>query len=406
MVARRSPRTRLVAIVDRTDGQLQILSGGPGDEGADVLVLDGGVTLGRVVLDGTDDVPARALAAFPAPTPARPWPTGGGAGLQVSVIICTTGSNPLLVAAVTAALTQEHPAHEVIVVDNAPTTGNTRRQLAGCHDPRLTIVAEPRAGLSHARNRGVRAATGDILAFTDDDAVAHPRWLQALTDVFAADPAGAGSSIGAVTGAVYPKEIRHDSQRFFEARGGFPKTPTVAVWSVGDVPLSLRHLGDAGDGGPLYPVATARVGAGVNMAFTRRALGLMGPFDVHLGAGTATKGGEDLDAFARVLRAGLAIVYTPDAIVHHSHRTDMAGLQAQIHGNGTGMAALLTKTIVRRPVTVLQLVTRVPRVLRRLAPSSPRVAGSDDDVPDDLTRREIRGFLQGPWLYAGQVWRR
>lgn len=135
MVARRSPRTRLVAIVDRTDGQLQILSGGPGDEGADVLVLDGGVTLGRVVLDGTDDVPARALAAFPAPTPARPWPTGGGAGLQVSVIICTTGSNPLLVAAVTAALTQEHPAHEVIVVDNAPTTGNTRRQLAGFQDP-------------------------------------------------------------------------------------------------------------------------------------------------------------------------------------------------------------------------------------------------------------------------------
>ena len=84
----------------------------------------------------------------------------------------------------------------------------------------------------------------------------------------------------------------------------------------------------------------------------------------------------------------------------------MAGLQAQIHGNGTGMAVLLTKTIVRRPATVLQLVTRVPRVLRRLAPSSPRVAGSDDDVPGDLTRREIRGFLQGPWLYAGQVWRR
>lgn len=395
----RSPRTRLVGLVDRANKTLEVLSGSTDDEGADIVVIDQGRTLGRVILEGTDTLVERALATFPGATPLRPWATGMGSHLSASIVICTVGTNPLLVNAVTAALNQTHDDYEVIVVDNRPGTGDTQRQLAHLSDPRLRIVTEQTPGLSQARNRGVAAATGQVIAFTDDDAMTRPTWLTEILDVFAADPAGFATGIGAVTGAVFPLEIRHDAQRFFEARGGFPKSTEVAVWSYGEVPLSLRHLGPVGHGGPLYPLATARVGAGVNMAFTRRALDIMGPFDVHLGAGTPTQGGEDLDAFARVLRAGLTIVYTPDAVVHHSHRADLASLETQIYGNGTGMAALLTKTVVENPAAILRLAGRIPQVAKRLAPGSERVAGIDDDVPGDLTRREIRGFLAGPRLY-------
>ncbi|WP_460490604.1 glycosyltransferase family 2 protein, partial [Corynebacterium nasicanis] len=157
---------------------------------------------------------------------------------------------------------------------------------------------------------------------------------------------------------------------------------------------------------PLFPFATARVGAGVSMAFSRAGVAALGHFDESLGAGTRTRGGEDLDAFARVLRAGLPIVYTPDAVVHHVHRRDMAGLQAQIHGNGTGMAALLLTAVLRHPGELPRLLRRIPAVLARVAPGTERMQGRDEDVPAALSRAEIRGFLQGPFLYLRERLRR
>lgn len=135
------------------------------------------------------------------------------------------------------------------------------------------------------------------------------------------------------------------------------------------------------------------------MAFRAQALAAVGPFDIALGAGTRTRGGEDLDIFARLLLAGWAIVHTPDAVVHHRHRRDEAGLATQIRGNGSGAAALLTKTLIAKPATIMTLLRRIPAVARRLRPGSPRVAGTDPDVPAGLTKQEIAGFLEGPWLY-------
>lgn len=139
------------------------------------------------------------------------------------------------------------------------------------------------------------------------------------------------------------------------------------------------------------------------MAFRRSALEEIGPFDEALGAGTATRGGEDLDCFARMLATGYAIVHTPDAVVFHRHRVDLAGLETQIRGNGSGMAALLTKAILSRPANLLRIIGRLPRMLARIKPGSQRTTGSDPDVPPSLTRSEIKGFLEGPFLYARAV---
>lgn len=374
---------------------LHILAGSTDDPRALVLLRHCGRSA-----DLLDCRPAAALEQTlrklpPLFTPARGWEEGAGAHLSATVIMCTTGASPYLRGAVEAVLAQKHDAFDLCVVDNAPATGATRQALAGLTDPRLRIITAARPGLSRARNRGVLAATGEIIAFTDDDAFVDPLWLRALCDPFASDPQG---RIGATTGIVLPAELAHRTQRWFEARGGFPKDLTPRVWSLREEP-SLAAFGEAGEGGPLYPVTTARVGAGVCMAFRAKVVREVGPFDPALGAGTLTRGGEDLDMFARVLRAGYAIIHTPDALVHHVHRSDEAGLERQIRGNGSGMAALITKTVCQQPSALFVLASRVAAVARRIAPGSERVVGSDPDVPASLTREEIRGFLEGPMLY-------
>lgn len=380
---------------------LHILAGNTEDPRALVLLRNQGRIGGLI-----DCRPASTLEHIlkelpPLMIPPRGWAEGAGDTLSATVIICTTGTSPYLRQSVEAVLAQEHSAFKLCVVDNAPASGATRAALADLKDTRLRIINAPRPGLAHARNRGVLAASTDIIAFTDDDAFVDPLWLRALCDPFASDPDG---RIGATTGIVLPAELSHRTQRWFEARGGFPKDLTPRVWSLHDEP-SLISFGEAGEGGPLYPMTTARVGAGVCMAFRTEVLRHVGPFDPALGAGTLTRGGEDLDMFARVLRAGYAIIHTPDALVHHVHRTDMEGLERQIRGNGSGMAALILKSVCERPSTLLLIASRMAAIARRVAPGSERIVGSDPDVPSSLTQQEIRGFLEGPLLYARSRYR-
>lgn len=391
--------SRIVQL-DRATGAVRTVSDF-GQASALVLVRDGARTAGVVTVAHDRGVAAAPQVQALPRAAERAWDEGAGAALGASVVLCTTGGCDLLRPAVEALLGQTHPDFELIVVDNAPAAGRTRRALEGIEDARMRIVEQPVPGLSRARNTGVAAARRPFIAFTDDDALVDPGWLVALLDPFASDP---GRVIGATTGVALPAELRYRAQRWFESRGGFPKDGAPRVWAVGPVPRAVRRFGALGEGGPLYPMTTARVGAGVCMAYRAETLAGAGRFDVSLGAGTPTRGGEDLDMFARVLRAGWVIVHTPDAVLHHRHRRDVAGLDAQIRGNGSGMAALLVKSVLERPGTLLALAGRVPGVVARLRPGSDRVAGSDKDTPGFLTRSEIMGFLEGPGRYARSAW--
>ncbi|GAB2501514.1 Putative glycosyltransferase EpsH [Corynebacterium atrinae] len=391
------PRRSLVAVVERDTQAVTVLSGDEADPRAEILVREQGMTLAHFRLNGAGGFVEQALDQTPQGIPHRGWTVGAGKNTQASVVVCTMGKNPLLPLAVKAVLAQTHGAFEVIVVDNDPVSGDVRRLLAGLDDPRLRIVNEPRRGLSAARNRGLHAAEGsEVVAFTDDDALVNPNWLSSMLDVFASAPSG---EVGAVTGPAFAAELQSPSQRFFESRGGFPHGLEPVVWSVRPISPECARLGQAGDGGPLYPLATARVGAGVSMAFSRAALQALRTFDECLGAGSPTRGGEDLDAFARVMRAGFAIVYTPDSVVHHVHRRDLAGLEQQTFGDGTGMAALLFKSLLHHPTELVTLLRRIPAILARVRPGTDRMSGSEDDVPSVLSRKEVQGFLVGIPLY-------
>jgi glycosyltransferase involved in cell wall biosynthesis len=319
--------------------------------------------------------------------------------LPVSVIVCTLGREPLLRACLESLRNQDHAAFEVVVVDNDPASGAVAALLADLADDVFHYVAQPVKGLSNARNSGLDAARHEIVAFTDDDAIADLDWIRRVATVFAQDRV-----VSAVTGLVVPWELETQAQLWFEQFGSFDRGCRRQVWAH---PASRRFdaLGPPGDGGPAYPFSAGVIGSGNNMAFRRERVLALGGFDAALGAGTITGGGEDLDIYVRLLLAGDVIVYEPRAVVRHRHRREMSALQSQTWFYGAGLTAMLMKTIVSDPSVLWSFARRVPAGTRRmLDPSSEKNAGRGRSFPSDLTTSERRGFVAGPYLYLRSRW--
>ena len=111
----------------------------------------------------------------------RVYCDGCGGGLEVtliSVILPTYNRAQSLRRAIDSVLAQTHQELELIVADDASTDG-TAALLATIHDPRLRHLRCPRnGGPGYARNRGVEAARGEVLAFQDSDDEWVPEKLQ------------------------------------------------------------------------------------------------------------------------------------------------------------------------------------------------------------------------------------
>ncbi len=385
-----------VAVVDVRTRRLRLVSGNADTSaGALVLLRDGHRTTGLRRLPGRWSASLHEILDGPAAAPAvRPDPPP----LSATVAICTLGAHPRLRESVEAVLAQSRPAERVLVVDNDPDTGATRRALAEVRSDRLRVVPEPRRGLSHARNRALAGCDTDVLAFTDDDAIADRGWLEALLHPFAAGP------VDAVTGLVVPAELRTPAQRSFEAYVGFGKGLCPVHWSIHDHP-GLEAVGAPGPRGVLFPWTAGKVGSGNNMAFRVAVLRRLGGFDTALGAGTPAQGGEDLDAFTRVLLDGSAIAYTPDSVVWHYHREEQGQLARQIRGNGVGMGALLAKAVLRDPAVAGVMLRRTAALGRDTMRSRGRAGGQPGESSDPAERRrlllqEVAGLVSGPWWYA------
>src|SRR5262245_3650710 len=114
-----------------------------------------------------------------------------GVPLTASVVICTRDRPNKLERCLSSFRLQSVQPAEIIVVDNASKGLQTRDVALAAG---AIYVREDRPGLDIARNRGARRAASEIVAYTDDDVVLHPRWLERLLTAFE-EP-----SVGAVTG--------------------------------------------------------------------------------------------------------------------------------------------------------------------------------------------------------------
>ena len=132
-----------------------------------------------------DDVHARAAAGAALERAGRPPD-----GRKVSVVICTRDRAEDLSRCLASLPGQSRVPDQVVVVDNASRDDGRTRAVALAAG--VDYVREDRPGLDIARNRGVRTAIGDIVAFTDDDVRLHPRWLERMTAAFDSGPRPGG----------------------------------------------------------------------------------------------------------------------------------------------------------------------------------------------------------------------
>ena len=323
---------------------------------------------------------------------------------RASVVVPSNFARPVPLEQCLKSLAElDHPDYEVIVVDNRPAGAAVAgSEPAGIE--RVRVVREPRPGISAARNRGVSVATGEIIAFTDDDVQVHPGWLRALGSRFARQP-----HASAVTGLVVPLELETNAQVLFEQSGsgldrGFAPLTFQRAKRGGRFTVRRRDE-RAGTEQVRSIYLTGEYGLGSNMAFRTAVLQAAGGFDEALGVGTRTRGGEDLAMLVELLMAGHELAYEPTAIIQHQHRGTDAELERQLHGYGVGETAMLTAIALRDPRHLIGVAGIVPAWLRSLRDtSSAKRVNRDRDYPPALARAEFRGMLAGPAEYLRARW--
>jgi glycosyltransferase involved in cell wall biosynthesis len=208
---------------------------------------------------------------------------------RVSIIICTRNradSLRLTLDAMAQLQVPEGFTAELLVIDSASTdhTAAVVKEYAGAAVP-ARCIREDLPGLSRARNRGVKEASGDILMFTDDDVRPPKQWITAMCAPILAGRASA------VAGGV---KIAPDLLR-----------PWMEKWHR-VLMASTEHLDDS---------APANL-VGANMACAKEIFARVPGFDPELGAG-ALGYGEEVLFSAQVRQAGFKIAYASDADVEH-----------------------------------------------------------------------------------------
>ena len=214
---------------------------------------------------------------------------------ELSVVVCTHERPRDLVGCLDA-LVALGADLEVIVVDSAsrsPCRALVERYREALPSLHYVYVAEP--GLSRARNAGAAAASGEIVAFIDDDASPQAGWDVALRRAFAKHPR-AGCIGGACVARFSTTRPRWLSERLLQLS-------SITRWG--------EHS--------RQPRSSAEWPFGANMAFRAKALADAGEFSLALGRiGSSLLSGEDSDMVARMLAAGWRVWLEPAAIVDHT----------------------------------------------------------------------------------------
>lgn len=178
---------------------------------------------------------------------------------------------------------------QVVLVNNNSTdnTSDVIADFAGHHHNEVEVVWEPNQGAGHARNAGLRHATGELIATIDDDIIPDINFLVQVRDEF--ERLNCRGVIGGRIELWNPKDLPFALQR-------------------GDVEKKLTVLDHPGG-----------FIAGGNLALHRDVLERVGGFDQRLGPGTPLYAADDTDFFYRALKAGCEVRYSPNIVAFHNH---------------------------------------------------------------------------------------
>jgi glycosyltransferase involved in cell wall biosynthesis len=412
-----------VAIID-VAAEMPTLSrvnpGGKAYGGAWILVLENGVPLRVVEYPFTDEeFDGDALREFlvgseEVHAPSSPLPHLDDQQLPfISVVVPSTfGRFDRIEQLAQRLSTLDYPSYEAIFVDNRPNRprANLEREKIS-QFPRVRVVTEALRGTSAARNRGILESTGEIVAFTDDDAMPHEAWLRSIGTRFVCEPEAT-----CVTGLVIPLELDTAAQVWFDKSGCGPAVNLQRFSSrlaAHEVTSSLARSrfrvrqvqGERSFEHWIYELGS--YGMGNNYSFRRDYLEKTGGFPLSLGVGTPSRGGEDVVMLIEHMFRGKTLAYEPSAIVSHANRLAYEDLQEQMFNYGLGVTAALTALAVKDPRHLIGYIRILAPALQMVRGSDPATkhGGRPSDFPKDLKRREWLGLLAGPLFYAQSSWK-
>lgn len=259
--------------------------------------------------------------------------------LKVSAIV-PTRNRPEILKRCLDSIVQSQSGYaydELLIVDNSDDEAKIRLNRQIAQELGVLYCQEVRPGLSFARNAGIKAATGDIIVFADDDFVVKKDWIRNLV------PNYADNEVMCCTGRMLPYR-QDEASTVFNRTMGYDKGDRRRIFTADDINLlkllktvtliGRMRLGDK------TPVPWA-VGAGF-CSFRKCIFVKLGYFDEDLRVGTVSAG-EDMDMFYRILKSRYKIVYEPKAVVNHDDPQTMEGVLNKSHTYGLHRQAVFSK---------------------------------------------------------------
>ncbi len=223
---------------------------------------------------------------------------------MVSVVICAYNAERTMLPCLESLRKLDYPNFEVIIVDDG---SRDRTAEISMDFPEFRLIRQPNKGLSVARNVGLHAARGELIAYTDSDCVVDPHWLTLM--------------------------IRMLTEKNFDGCGGPNYAPHEDGW--------VEACCAASPGAPCHVLTADDVAehlAGCNMVFTKAALLKVGGFDPQF-----TSAGDDVDVCWRILDSGMRLGFCPSAFVWHFRRNTIKAYYGQQRGYGRAEAMLYSR---------------------------------------------------------------
>ncbi|MBI3802222.1 MAG: glycosyltransferase [Nitrospirae bacterium] len=221
----------------------------------------------------------------------------------ISVVVCSYNGAKTIRDCFEGLMRLDYPNYEVIVVDD----GSTDETGAIAEEYGFQLIQTENRGLGSARNSGLAAARGEIVAYIDDDAYPDPHWLTYLAAMFMRTP-----HVGV----------------------GGPNLPPPEDGSIADCVANAP-------GGPIHVLLSDQEAEhipGCNMAFRRSALLAVGGCDPQFRAA-----GDDVDLCWRLQQRGGTLGFSPAAMVWHHRRNSVVRYWKQQQGYGKAEALLAKK---------------------------------------------------------------
>lgn len=215
--------------------------------------------------------------------------------VPISVLVCTRNRPDDLRRCVTSILDGRFRRFELLVVDQSDGE-ESAAFIESLADHRVRLIRTETRGLAKARNLAVLNATAPIVAFTDDDCICDPGWIEAIVAEFERH-----ADIDGLFGRVLPW-----GDRFADGFFCHCLIPDEDERIVAEPVPPHRYLGH-----------------GNNMAFRIQLFQTIGLYNPEMGAGSRVRSGEDTDVTYRALRARRGMKYSPRPLVYHNNWNDL-----------------------------------------------------------------------------------